>query len=134
VSRRFRTKNMNTQFKWRTQPRERCRKNTNEEDLIDDPKTKFKYQIQMTSIFLANDRFNRLSKYLNSNKQIIIYVTHVNKNYGMWWKPSNDRFNRWSKNQIQMTTSFFLQMIDLTDYPNTKIQINKLFYMWCMLT
>jgi hypothetical protein len=29
-------------------------------------------------IFLANDRFNILSKYQNSNKQIILYTMHVN--------------------------------------------------------
>jgi hypothetical protein len=35
---------------------------------------------------------------------------------------TNDRFNRWSKYQIQMTTKIFLQMIDLTDDPNTKFK------------
>jgi hypothetical protein len=35
---------------------------------------------------------------------------------------TNDRFNRWSKYQIQMTTKIFLQMTDLTDDPNTKFK------------
>jgi hypothetical protein len=78
-------------------------------------------------IFLTNDRFNKISKYQNSNKQIILYAMHVNiKTMGCDGNPQMTNLTYDPKTKFkcenQMTTRFFLQMTGLTGGPNTKFK------------